>query len=683
RTDRTVNRFVNRTDRDVFNRFVNRTNQTLVNRTNNTFVNQTLVNRTNRTFLNQTLVNRTNRTVVNQNITRINKTVDPTTQVSAGTTYATPSGLTVEVGESLGLSESVSVSEDTLSLGNFANISGTAEGHVTLADLTGQIQLSDIDANQTDITINHSTEGKVTVGRRINSLTFDDETLLDGDGSIRFSYGGTTGYKSKVVFYDVAPNTEYTVRDASTGNVLDEATSDSDGVVVFDELDNSEHTAVASADNEPPQIDNASASPSGGSTVASDPVSLSVDVSDPNMANQSVNVSFFVNGAEVETKTVSSNGTVSASWSSPTDGSHSWHVEATDSAGASTTSETFSFAWDSTQSGGGDGADPPQIDNASASPTGTVGYGSSLDLSVDVSDPEFSTGDEVTVTFYVDGSQIGSKTVSSNGTVSGTWLDASTGNHSWHVEAEDSFGETATSESFSVDIVNHAPEVDNGSASPAGGSTVEDSLSVDLSVDVSDSDFSSGDSATVRFYVDGSQVDSVSTSSAGTVTGSWSSPFEGTHSWHAEVEDSAGASATSEMFNFEYQVNDDDSPLPGDGGGGNDGEDTTERETVSTINSSECSTETWTNGSFFEATTCPYRSTAGYRTTSAVLFLVVSGGLTVFSRSPVTGLTLGTLFSGVIGTVLLPAQAYSITGVMMLLGIALTGFRLWMRMRSV
>lgn len=92
----------------------------------------------------------------------------------------------------------------------------------------------------------------------------------------------------------------------------------------------------------------------------------------------------------------------------------------------------------------------PEIDNSSASPTGTLNQATQT-LSVDVNDTEFGTaqGDALTAEFFVDGSSIGTDTLNSNGTaqLSHTF---SGGDHTWHAVVSDSYGLSNTSDTFSV-----------------------------------------------------------------------------------------------------------------------------------------------------------------------------------------------------------------------------------------
>lgn len=77
---------------------------------------------------------------------------------------------------------------------------------------------------------------------------------------------------------------------------------------------------------------------------------------------------------------------------------------------------------------------------------------SSSTLAVTISDADFAAGDSVTVEFYVDGTSVGTDSVSANGTASVNWADATSGSHDWHVVATDSYGTSTTSPTWSFGI---------------------------------------------------------------------------------------------------------------------------------------------------------------------------------------------------------------------------------------
>lgn len=94
----------------------------------------------------------------------------------------------------------------------------------------------------------------------------------------------------------------------------------------------------------------------------------------------------------------------------------------------------------------------PSVDNSSASPQGGAGQSSrTVTLSIDVSDGDFPN-DEVDVEFFVDGSSIGTESITSNGTVSKTTDVNIGGTHNWSVTATDEYGKIDSSQTFEFQI---------------------------------------------------------------------------------------------------------------------------------------------------------------------------------------------------------------------------------------
>lgn len=90
------------------------------------------------------------------------------------------------------------------------------------------------------------------------------------------------------------------------------------------------------------------------------------------------------------------------------------------------------FLWDVHQ---------PQVDNNSMSPNSTTVETTTPTLSIQVNDSDFSSGgDSVTVEFWIDGSKDGTKTISSNQTVSHSASTLKGGEHDWAVNVSDDNG---------------------------------------------------------------------------------------------------------------------------------------------------------------------------------------------------------------------------------------------------
>jgi hypothetical protein len=95
----------------------------------------------------------------------------------------------------------------------------------------------------------------------------------------------------------------------------------------------------------------------------------------------------------------------------------------------------------------------PEIDNSTADPTGGEKISNTpVELRVNVSDADFAINqvDSVTVDFYDgDGDQVGSDTLTQNGTATANYSDPAGGANEWYAVATDSYGNTATSQTFS------------------------------------------------------------------------------------------------------------------------------------------------------------------------------------------------------------------------------------------
>jgi hypothetical protein len=115
----------------------------------------------------------------------------------------------------------------------------------------------------------------------------------------------------------------------------------------------------------------------------------------------------------------------------------------------------------------------PEADNLSP-PDGTELTQSSVDFSVDVSDSEFGSaqGESVTAELFVDGSSVGTETVTSNQTVTISHELTQGGDHTYHWELSDSYGATTTTSTKTITVpaelevwdVNNDTLIDSGNA---------------------------------------------------------------------------------------------------------------------------------------------------------------------------------------------------------------------------
>ncbi len=273
-------------------------------------------------------------------------------------------------------------------------------------------------------------------------------------------------------------------------------------------------------------------SPSGNEWVNTRDVTLSVDISDPEGDN--IDATFYGDGSQQGTDSIASGGTAQTTWTSVSDGSHSWYVEGCDTntndpGGDCSTSSTWNFRVDATNPSVSASHSPSQpTDSDTVSFEGTASDGGS-GLS------------EIRV--YVD-STLQNTCASSPCTYEGGPYTAGS-SHSYRVEADDVAGNTnSDTGSFTVNNPPNAPS----NPSPSDGAVVS-SGSQSLSADYSDPD---GDSGTLiyRYASNDSNIGSCSVSDGGSCSVTWSGMSDGQHSWYAVAQDTHGDSTTGSTWSF-------------------------------------------------------------------------------------------------------------------------------------
>jgi hypothetical protein len=325
-------------------------------------------------------------------------------------------------------------------IGGVADIDGDGDLDITYADSNDNLDYVDADGNV------------ATTGASASGLGGIADIDGDGDLDVVFSSTGSSNIK----FVDATGNTVDTgvvsLQVGGVGDINDDGDleiafvdgndnvkfTDQNGNVVNTGADGFAVGGVADINGDglftaSPSLDNSSASPDG-TTVTSGSVSLSIPVNDPELDDgDSVTVDVTLNGQQVGSKTITSNQTVSFS-AKPQDGSNSWSVTATDAAGNSVTSQTFSFT--------GEFAAPRGSD---PSPAGKItSYDGAVKLAVNDSDFALAAGDTVTVeAANATGGTIGSTTISSNQSVSFSYA-AKAGPNDITWTLTDSYGEAAT-----------------------------------------------------------------------------------------------------------------------------------------------------------------------------------------------------------------------------------------------
>jgi hypothetical protein len=322
--------------------------------------------------------------------------------------------------------------------GGNVTLSGPASANVTLDDITGTYtNTSSIDPAGGTITINPEDKTKAGVGGSIDTFDWTGTTTVD-DQTVDYVYSGTSG-KSAVTMYTLPASTTVGAVDAQSGAFLGKTTADGTGKGTFSSLDNSQHNVLLQTSSGGPTASDLTPD---GTTERFEDVTLNVQVNDSDFPNDDVQVNFYLNNSKIGDKNVTSNGTVSFTAKGLSEGQHDYRVELVDGYGQTHTSSTVQFTvdhYDAVQS--------------NPSPTGNLNSDPSS-LSVDVEDRDFpNDGDTLQVYFYLDGNQVGTDTLNSNGTVSTSISSPTGGQHDWKAAVNDSYGQW-TNQSYSFTVPN-------------------------------------------------------------------------------------------------------------------------------------------------------------------------------------------------------------------------------------
>jgi outer membrane protein OmpA-like peptidoglycan-associated protein len=244
-------------------------------------------------------------------------------------------------------------------------------------------------------------------------------------------------------------------------------------------------------------------------------------------------VTFYVDGTSVGTATADGSGNATLSLSSPlTDGPHTVYATDTDSASVtSANSNTNAFTVDTTA---------PDAPTLTAPADGSITNNTEPTL--------HATGSEAgsTVTFYVDGSSVGTATADGSGaaslTLSSPLADGPHSAKATDTDAADNTSADSNTNAFTVDTT--APDAPTLTA-PADGLVTNNN---EPSLHATGSEAGS----TVTFYVDGSSVGTATANGSGAASLTLSSPLaDGPHSAKATDIDAAhNTSADSNINTF-------------------------------------------------------------------------------------------------------------------------------------
>jgi len=231
----------------------------------------------------------------------------------------------MELSEFTPNSSAVQVTSDAGN-GTFYSGGNTA---VTVDNMEGTwTNLSALNVTGSSLYINPSDKAAANVSGDADTFDFRDSFGVD-DTTTDFAYSGTTGTTS-VTLRGVPASTTIGASDQN-GDLLDVSTSNSNGVVTFSGMANSQHYvtlntgASASLSNPTPTGD-----------LANEPSQISFQLNDTDFPDgDSVDVTIRLDGSVLNTQTITANQTVTASipQSGQNGGAHTWSVHTNDSYG--------------------------------------------------------------------------------------------------------------------------------------------------------------------------------------------------------------------------------------------------------------------------------------------------------------------------------------------------------------
>lgn len=227
----------------------------------------------------------------------------------------------------------------------------TSEGNVTFSsssrtnlsiaatEINGTwTNVSQLDVSGTTLTVQPEDKQEFRIEGSATAISF--RSVMVDDGTVDFVLVGPGSERSDVTITGLSANTEYTAIDMSSGTAAGQAQSDGSGVVTMSVEASGNPMRLVTGDqtNAPVQ---SNAGPQGG--VSTEPSKLSADINDSDFPTDDVDVTISLDGSQIHSETVSSNGTVTTSNFGELDlGVHTWTVNATDDYGNSD-NQTYTF----------------------------------------------------------------------------------------------------------------------------------------------------------------------------------------------------------------------------------------------------------------------------------------------------------------------------------------------------
>jgi len=323
--------------------------------------------------------------------------------------------------------------QDTITItSGTVSAAGAGQLEITDSDLSGNTRLVNMDVTNTTALVDPSDKAQFDVTGDVNFLEVRSG-LSTGDSTVDFQYSATGNFD--LTLRNLGASQDFAVVD-SGGTPLGGGTSDANGTATFTMTQTGTNSAIIIT-NEAPSLSGFDPS---GETITTPTPTLSVDVDDssfPKLGSDEITVEFFntTDNSSFGTDTLTSAGTATTAITLTSNGQKSYFVTATDQYGASTTSNTQTFALQEPA---------PVIENITPADGQRITSGP-VTITANVSDSSLPGGDTVTVEFSNATSTFSTQNLSSNGTVSATVPGIVGGTNVYTLNVSDTFGNQITS----------------------------------------------------------------------------------------------------------------------------------------------------------------------------------------------------------------------------------------------
>jgi uncharacterized repeat protein (TIGR01451 family) len=241
-------------------------------------------------------------------------------------------------------------------------------------------------------------------------------------------------------------------------------------------------------------------------------------------------VDFYANQIFIGTGTISGTDQYSVTWNSAPSGKYALTAVATDNSGVTTTSNPVNIVIN----------DPPVVSLLNPANGALFNAPATITLTSNASDGD---GSIQQVSFYNNGSLIGTRHTTGANQFSITWSNVAAGSYSLTAVATDNLGGTSTSPPINI-VVNAPPTV--SLTSPTNGAVFMPPATMIITATASDSDGSVGN---VGFYANGNLIGTGTFTAPNQYSFTWSNVVAGNYTLTARATDDRGATTTSNWAN--------------------------------------------------------------------------------------------------------------------------------------